>query len=265
MHTVNKRGDAGNNELMESNDSASEEKLSDAEKPQLELLQHLAKKDMKPKYSLPLTELAIAISAGKTKKAKNIVEILLDVKGITEDEQRKDKFEHNKQLDAFYKRSWDLKNLKNAEERKQAALTADMEERRLRMKQLQKNTEEQSQAVKAQNKVRYLEEDRCQKLEDEYGQRESIREEDLENIAKLISLLRSLYDKKEPVNCLKSKDNKVMCTHKDNGWCIWNKQQGNEQRCSCNVGFYGDICENKMCPGSGVVLYKAGEDAVCSN
>ena len=124
MHTVNRRGNAGNDErmLMESDDETVDTKLDDSEKPSLKLLQHFAKKDLKPKYSLPLTELAIAISAGKTKKAKNIVEILLDVKGITEDEQRKDKIEHNKQLDAFYKRSWRLKNLKNTEEKKQAAL-----------------------------------------------------------------------------------------------------------------------------------------------
>jgi hypothetical protein len=268
MHTVNRRGNAGNDErmLMESDDETVDTKLDDSEKPSLKLLQHFAKKDLKPKYSLPLTEPAIAISAGKTKKAKNIVEILLDVKGITEDEQRKDKIEHNKQLDAFYKRSWSLKNLKNTEEKKQAALVADMEERRLRMKQLQKDTEEQNKSMRTQNKVRTLEEDRCEKLEDEYGQRESIRQEDLENIAKLISLLRSLYDKKEPVNCLKSEgDNPVMCTHKDNGWCIWKTQQGTDQRCSCNVGYYGDLCENKMCPGSGEVLFKADQDGVCSN
>lgn len=118
----------------------------------------------------------------------------------------------------------------------------------------------------AQNKVRTSEEDRCEKLESEYGVRESIRLEDLENIAKLVSLLRSLYDKKEPTNCLKGKaEPKVMCTHKDNGWCIWNQQQGNDQRCSCNVGYYGDVCENKMCPGNGEVLYEAKADGVCSN
>jgi len=203
----------------------------------------------------------------------------LDVKGITEDEQKKDKLATVKMLDEYFARAWEFKKAKNQQMVKQEELNANMEERRLRMKELQADNEEQRQVMQTQSKVIVLEEDRCEKLEEEYAIRVSIREEDIENIAKLISLLRSLYDKKEPVKCLRGKPGTeevlpdgteepatkgIMCTHKDHGWCIFNTESGNDQRCSCNVGFYGDICEHKMCPGMGMVLHKSGSDGACS-
>merc|ERR1712139_568751 len=111
-------------------------------------------KEIKARYTLPITELAIALGEGETKKSKNIVEILLDVKGITEDEQRRDKEGYIQALDNFYKRTWELKNLLNNEQKRQQTLEADMEERRLRMKETQRDTEQQLNMIATQSKVR---------------------------------------------------------------------------------------------------------------
>jgi len=276
MHTVVKRGNAENNEkeahnidpdseLME--DESVDMAVSEEEKPELDMLKELAQtKEINSRYTLPITELAIALGEGKTGKSKSIIQILLDVKGLTETEQRQDKLDHVGTLEDFYTRGWELKTLLNNEEQKQKTLEADMEERRIRMKETQVDTEEQRKLIDTQVAVRTAEQDRCELLEEEYGVREAIRLEDLENIGKLVSLLRSLYDKLHPTNCKKSAAVKpAMCTHEDNGWCIWTTQEGSDQRCSCNVGYYGEICEKKMCPGMGKTLFMHDADGVCSN
>merc|ERR1712232_116943 len=113
-------------------------------------------------------------------------------------------------------------------------------------------------------------ENSCWKSEEEYGVRSAINKEDLENIAKLKSLLRALYEKKMPKAC--PKHNGHICTSETNGWCIYIEEmnscskraegcqgltEGNNQRCSCMVGIYGDACQYRMCPGVGKGMYTA--------
>jgi len=270
MLTVMKRGAKGNNELANlMEDDAVEEKaqaLTGEEKPFLGELKSLSKtEDLSSKYTLPISELSLALGEGATRKAKSIVQILLDVKSLTENDQIADKLGHLKALENFYKRSWELKRLLDTEEKKQNALISDMDERRLRMKETQSDNEEQRKLLKTQKKVKEEEENRCELQDEEFGVRDAIREEDFENIAKLISLLRSLYDKRYPKACRVSPASGKMCTNEDNGWCVWSKQGGQDQRCSCNVGFYGNLCEKKMCPGNGQTVYKVGAEGVCSN
>jgi hypothetical protein len=248
--------------------------VAPAERPALNLLKSLAKhatrQRLNSRYALPITELAIAVSAGKKRKAKNIVQILLDVKEITVEEQRKDKEELVVQLDSFFSRAWDMRNSMNAEGAKQDELLNTIDSAQSEMTMMLQDTEEQLQAIRTQLEVRTLEEDRCSKEDEEFGIREAVRVEDLENLVKLTSLLRSLYDKIEPTAC-KAGENKVMCTNKDNGWCVFQDKESNDQRCSCNHGFYGVTCEKAMCPGEGQTLYMAknaeGErnPGVCSN
>jgi len=278
-HTVLKRGNKDNNEelreskdegeLMLMEDDSVVEALSDSEKPALEKLKRLAMSGVDSRYTLPLTELGMALAAGETKKSKNIVEILLDVKGITEDEQLADKLDFVTMMDEYYTRTWDLKKLLNAEMRRQHALEADMEERRLRMAEVMRDTEETQKLVRSQAKIKKEEEDRCSLLNEDFAIRCAIRAEDLENIAKLISLLRTLYDKVEPKECKLGVGNpQEMCTHVDNGWCIWKDKDTMEQRCSCNVGYYSgseETCEHLMCPGIGKTLFKSEESGVCSD
>ena len=107
---------------------------------------------------------------------------------------------------------------------------------------------------------------RCHLGNEDYGVAESIRQEDLENVAKLKSLLRGLYHKKMPKAC--KKHNMVLCTSNEQGWCIYIQDkpvQGSDQRCSCNVGFYGEACQFRMCPGLGKTLYQADQPGVCSD
>merc|ERR1712054_173373 len=138
------------------------------------------------------------------------------------------------------------------------------EQRRVQI--LQRMSDSEAQRIN-QNKAlaaRTTKEDACAISNEEYGVREMLRLEDLENLAKLKSLLRALYDKKMPVNC--PKHNRVLCTTKDNGWCIYTgKSPSNEQRCSCNVGFYGDACQHRMCPGLSKNLYKHDSPGACSD
>ena len=74
--------------------------------------------------------------------------------GITEDEQIADKLDFVTMMDEYYTRTWDLKKLLNAEMRRQHALEADMEERRLRMAEVMRDTEETQKLVRSQAKVR---------------------------------------------------------------------------------------------------------------
>merc|ERR1711981_446945 len=110
----------------------------------------------------------------------------------------------------------------NAESAKQAELLNSMDAASGRMSMMLQDTEEQRQAMNTQLEVRTLEQDRCAKENEEFGIREAVRVEDLENLVKLTSLLRSLYDKVEPTACPAAEgDTKVMCTNKDNGWCVF--------------------------------------------
>eukprot|EP00658_Telonema_sp_P-2_P080452 TRINITY_DN800_c0_g1_i1.p1 TRINITY_DN800_c0_g1~~TRINITY_DN800_c0_g1_i1.p1 ORF type:complete len:984 (-),score=288.73 TRINITY_DN800_c0_g1_i1:271-3222(-) len=246
-------------ELAES-DEVGDGELEESDGPGLVLLKQLAthanRENLGARYSLPITELAIAVSKGKSRKAKNIVQILLDVIQITKEEQKKDKEDLVVQMDSFYERSWEMRGSMTGEADKQTELLQSMDAAGSRMRIALQDTEEQLQAMHTQLQVRILEEDRCGQEDSEFGIREAVRVEDLENLVKLTSLLRTLYDKEEPTGCLKG-DNKVMCTNQDNGWCVFVDKEGNNQRCSCNTGFYGTTCEKRMCPGDGHTLYMA--------
>jgi len=228
---------------------------------ELTLLTKTAK--LPSKYSLPLSELALSLKAGDTARSKSIVEILLQVLKETREEQAEDKRKHTENLNSYYKQSLDQMKILNEEAAKQAQLRSEMESARelILHKMIDSETQRknQNQALAA----RTLTEDRCATTNEEYGVREALRLEDLENIAKLKSLLRALYDKKMPTAC--PKHNRVMCSSKENGWCIYAKRKpSNEQRCSCNVGFYGEACQFRMCPGLSKNLYQAGATGVCS-
>jgi hypothetical protein len=274
MHEPSPKASMSHEEVELAEDDEVPSEVASNEKPGLRMLSSLAKhanrERISPRYAMPITELAIAMSAGKTRKAKNIVQILLDVKEITVEEQRKDKEDLVVQLDSFYKRAWELRSAMSAESTKQEELLNTMEAASGRMEQMLQDTEEQRQQMNSQLEVRTLDEDRCAKENEEFGMRQAVRVEDLENLVKLTSLLRSLYDKVEPTACPLA-ENKIMCTNKDNGWCVFTDKETNEQRCSCNHGYYGTACEKVMCPGEGQDLYMAKNadggrnDGVCSN
>lgn len=107
-------------------------------------------------------------------------------------------------------------------------------------------------------------ENRIKEARRQYGIEESLRKEDLENLVKLRSLLRSLYDKTKPQGCPRTAG--VLCTDKIAGWCVFEgRSPSMAQRCSCNSGFYGNACQFRMCPGNGDVLYRHDQEGVCSN
>jgi hypothetical protein len=217
------------------------------------------------KYALPLNELALSIKAGATKRSKSIVEILLEVLKETRNEQAADKATHTANLNSYYAQSWDLKGILNREAALQKQLRDDMETLRLRILHLANNNEVERKDQNEAGAAKTEEEDRCAGTTEEYGIRTGLRDEDLENLVKLKSLLRALYFKNFPKGC--PRHNNFICTGKVNGWCVFTQrdQKNNEQRCSCNVGFYGDACQFKMCPGGGKNLYQADAVGVCSN
>merc|ERR1712096_23989 len=239
--------------------------LKPAEKVELKALKHLSRTPLQSRYSVPMTELVIALQQGKTRKAVNIVQILIDVEIAVFKEQVADKTYFTKALDDFYKKSWQLQAQLAKEKQTQDERTADTDTRRIRIRDKRRDSEQQRQVIKNQKKIKYLEEDRCNKEEEEYGIREAIRQEDLENLVKLTSLLRALYNKQMPTKCPKGLfPPKALCTHADKGWCVFTASKGAGQRCSCNVGYYGKACQWTMCKGLGKTLYRHDADSTCS-
>merc|ERR1711981_110801 len=224
-------------ELVELNEDGGQQALSQDETAAVQELEKMANDHtLAEKYALPINELALSLkdtSVAAAKRSKSIVEILLEVLKETRQEQADDKAQHTDNLNSYYKQSWDLKDVLNREDNLQAELRQSMEELRLRILELANTNEE----------------DRCAVQSEEYGVRTALRDEDLENLVKLKSLLRALYFKNFPKGC--PRHNRVICTAKTNGWCVFTSrdQKNNDQRCSCNVGFYGDACQFKMCPG----------------
>merc|ERR1711865_1355726 len=165
----------------------------------------------------------------------------------------------------YYAQSWDLKSVLDQEAAQQKALRDEMEQLRLRILELSNNNEVERKDQNAAGEAKTEEQNRCASTSEEYGIRTGLRNEDLENLAKLKSLLRALYYKNFPKAC--ARHNNFICTGKVNGWCVFTSkdQKNNDQRCSCNVGFYGDACQYKQCPGGGKNLYNADAEGVCSN
>jgi len=215
------------------------------------------------KYAAPLNELTLSLKAGETKRSKSIVTILLEVLKETREEQNHEKTLHTSNLNEMYRQSWDymeiLIRLANAQSFDQKKIESN------RVRILRKLSDSEVMRVDSNKAIgtRTNEEDSCAKANEEFGIREQLRVEDLENLAKLKSLLRALYEKKKPTAC--AKFNRILCTSKNRGWCVFDKRSGNDQRCSCNVGFYGKACEFRMCPGLAKNFYKAEDVGGCSN
>jgi len=251
--------------LAESNDSLPNAPLTKDEHREVVSLKKLSVVPMQSKFSVPMAELVIALKQGKTKKAINIVQILIDVKDAVQKEQNVDKTELMGALDDFYKKTWQLQAQLAKEKKMQDEKMSDSEMRRVRIAEKVKDNEHQRQTIKLQKKIKWKEEDRCGKIEEEYGVREAIRIEDLENLTKLTSLLRALYNKVMPVECpVGLFPPKARCTNQDHGWCVFSASKGPEQRCSCNAGYYGKACELTMCPGLGSIVHKHDTEAACS-
>jgi len=256
-------------ELVELGEDGGQQALSQDESMAVQELQKMANdKTLAEKYALPINELALSLkdtSVEAAKRSKSIVEILLEVLKETRQEQADDKAQHTDNLNSYYKQSWDLKDILNREMNHQANLRQEMEELRLRILELSANNEVERKDQNAAFAAKTNEEDRCAVQSEEYGVRTALRDEDLENLVKLKSLLRALYWKNFPKGC--PRHNRVICTSKTNGWCVFTARdkKNNDQRCSCNVGFYGDACQFKMCPGIGKNVFKHDAPGVCSN
>jgi hypothetical protein len=240
----------------------------------------LAKRaDLPDQYSLPITELALSLKEGNMARSKSIVEILLEVLKETREEQAAAKMEHTNMLNKNYaeSRAWWQEFHKEATD--QAALRATMEANRLAIERMMRENEDLKLAQETQKYgaggpnppgggdyggMLGYEDEKHDYLAD-YGEQEAVRLEDLENLAKLKSLLRALYDRKMPTSC--PKHNRVTCTSSEAGWCIFDMppRSSNAQRCSCNVGFYGDACQYRSCPGAHHNLYEAGAAGACSD
>lgn len=184
---------------------------------ELTLLTNDAK--LQRRYALPLNELTLSLKAGDTKRSKSIVEILLSVLKETREEQATDKAKHQINLDKYFKQSWELMKILLDEAHFQAETRTRMEQNRVLIRTRMSDNEEQRINQNSARAARTEKEDSCGVSNEEYGVREALRLEDLENLAKLKSLLRALYDKKMPKAC--PKHNRVICTSKDNGWCIY--------------------------------------------
>jgi hypothetical protein len=231
-----------------------------------ELVLHIRKAELSQKYAVPLNQLAIDLKSGQRAGRKSILQVLLGVLKEVRDEQATAKAEHTKRLDEWYAQIWALMKMLKDQAADQFRYRETMETSRVRILELmevnERDRKDQNNALATRTTI----ENRCALSSEEYGVRESIRLEDLENIRKLKSLLRGLYEKKMPKAC--KKHNGVICSSFDQGWCVYmqeSKADGDDQECSCNPGFYGEMCQFRMCPGFGKTLYAADADGVCSN
>merc|ERR1712093_383114 len=214
---------------------------------------------------VPIAELAVAVRSGVgAKKRKNLVEILISVTEETRQEQAVAKATHQAKLDSWYAESWEKKKALDDQRDQQNTQWAEWQQQRANIEARILATEELRKTMDASLEARRLIEDRIEEDLRVYGIDESLREEDLENLVKLRSLLRALYDSTKPQGCPRTAG--VLCTDKVAGWCVFAERVPSKtQRCSCNRGFYGDACQYKMCPGNGDVEYKHDGEGVCSN
>jgi hypothetical protein len=225
--------------------------------------------NLRERYAMPLVELGETIKRGTYKKrSKSIVTILLEVLNEIREEIATAKATFQIVMDNYYGQSIEYKQILQDCTDNQAQYRATMEQARLMILEKMDSSETERVAQNQALAARTSNEDACWADDEGWGIQEAINLEDLENLIKLKSLLRGLYDKKMPKAC--PKHNGVICTSQDNGWCVYVQEKaslGNDQRCSCMVGFYGDACQYKMCPGLAQNLYKAsgeGSEGVCS-
>merc|ERR1719506_686669 len=249
--------------LLELDEQSSDKTDAQADIAQLHKLTHTS--HLPQRYAVPLAELAEATGEGvSAKKRKNIVQIIIQVIDETRLEQATAKSTHQDKLDAWYDESWVKKQSLDDQRDQQNTQWAEWQQQRANIEARILATEELRKTMDASLESRRLIEDRIEEDLRVYGIDESLREEDLENLVKLRSLLRALYDSTKPQGCPRTAG--VLCTDKIAGWCVFSEPApSKKQRCSCNVGFYGDACQYKMCPGNGDVLYKHDAEGVCSN
>jgi len=259
------KNDFDTEELLEVQE-LSRNKLTDEEEQALGQLKQLADVEMAAKYSAPLKELALATrDSVSKKKKKNIVGVIIEVLDETKLEQAVAKAHHQDALNTWYEESWVQKDAINDETDTQATQWNRWQQKRAEIEQNIVASEAQKKAQEAAEEARVMIEDRIKEDERIYGIEETLRLDDLENLVKLNSLLRALYDATKPTGCLVNPASGVICTDKEAGWCVFSERlPSKEQRCSCNIGFYGDICQYKMCPGLGDVLYRHNAEGVCS-
>jgi hypothetical protein len=241
--------------------------LSEAEESATRELEILSKgADLRSQYAVPLSELALSIRNGDTKRSKSIVTIIMEVLNETREEVSKAKAIFQVKMDDYYKTSMAYKGIMLNCETDQKNHMTILERNRIMIIEKMASTEKERLSSNLALKSRKQTEHACWKDEETYSLAEAINKEDLENLYKLKSLLRSLYNKKHPKAC--PKFGGKMCSSQEAGWCIYTKDkasEGNDQRCSCNVGFYGPACQYKQCPGTAFALYNKGAPGACSD
>jgi hypothetical protein len=234
-------------------------------------LKQLAKVSLPEKYQMPLQELLVAVqttdedgSLAGAARAKTIVEIIIEIIEECRKEQLAAKEAHRVKLDGWYADArLEISNIIALQVEQETAHLAWQNAKKTMKDNVAQNAQQYAliateRAALVQNQIEYDQSER------EHGVQTSLREEDRENLVKLRSLLRALYDKTVPAAC--ARVGGVLCTDKIAGWCVFEERLGHLQRCSCNYGFYGVACQLKMCPGRGDVLYKAtASPGVCSN
>jgi hypothetical protein len=252
--------------MADDDPDAGDWKLSSKEKRAHKKLATLASTEMPDKYKLPLVELSESIQMGSERRSRSIVEILMDVLRVTKEDLAKIKTDHTIRLNTDYDTSWDLKDTLNSQRISQDEMRAIMEANRNNILNYNDEGEKVRVDQDAAIAAKHTTEDVCNLENEEYGVEESWRIEDLENLMKLKSILRMLYYKKKPLNCPHHPQTKAKCSGMDRGWCVYSELHPDEtQRCSCNVGFYGDACQYTMCPGIALNLYEHDAPGVCSN
>jgi hypothetical protein len=252
--------------LAEDEDDIGEWKLSHQERNAQGDLKQMTDLEMPEKYKLPLIELSTAIKLGAEKRSKSIVTILMSILEETRNELYKMKSDATKKLDLDYATSWNLKKTLNAQRLAQVDQRSVMEENRKNILKYNLQGETMRKDIKLAIAAKHFSQDACNLENEKYGVEEAWRIEDLENLVKLRSLLRMLYYRKKPQECPFNPDTKALCSGMDRGWCVFtDKHPKNTQKCSCNVGFYGDACQYTMCPGIAKNLYKHDAAGVCSN
>jgi len=227
-------------------------------------LKELAAQAVDPRYGVPLNELVVALQEGRRRKAINLVQILINIKLAIRKEQNEDKSSLEKQMNNFYDQSWTLQKQLESEWIYQGVVAQGTNSRYTSITFAQADNEHQRQLRIAQMKIKDSEEPRCANLKFGFEDRETIRADDLANLEKLTSLLRSLYERFTPVKCKKGPFNGKICSSEAQGWCIFASKTSQDQRCSCQMNFYGPACEFKMCPGPGNYKFRADEKQVCS-
>jgi len=257
--------DDGAMSLLQTDESAATLALTSDEQQAMSQLKQLTKTRLPAQYAVPLEQLAIATGESvSAKKKKNIVQIIIQVTDETRQEQATAKAGHQDKLDAWYDESWTKKGALDDQRDQQNTQWSKWQEERSNIEQRVVASEAQRQTQEASLESRVMIEDRLVEDERVYGIEESLRIEDLENLVKLRSLLRALYDSTKPLGCPRTAG--VLCTDKVAGWCVFSEGSPSKaQRCSCNVGFYGDACQFRMCPGMGDVSYEHDAEGVCSN